>query len=274
MSRRSAKPVKSAHDAVDRLEKLYAGASAALVAALDRYLTTRQPPSPEERAAFRYPLLRVTYRDLRPAAADAPARVRPSCSGPASTRRRSRIRARFRRYLLEQLEPLRRGVRRRDRGGASATRRSPIPMCWSAATSSPARSVTAAELARHFPTPQLSPSATRSPTASGSIAEASRGRWRCSMPRGSIISLRRLVHYTGSDWRHVQPWILLTNYHRYVDQFVALGLEQLRRRYRASSALVLPGNVDHRDEHGRTARPTRDRRRRAPGTATRCRPIT
>ena len=37
-------------------------------------------------------------------------------------------------------------------------------------------------------------------------------------------SLRRLVHYTGTDWRTVQPWILLTNYHRYVDQFVSWGL--------------------------------------------------
>jgi AMP nucleosidase len=37
------------------------------------------------------------------------------------------------------------------------------------------------------------------------------------------FSLRRLVHYTGSDWRHVQPWILLTNYHRYVDQFIAMA---------------------------------------------------
>ena len=42
-------------------------------------------------------------------------------------------------------------------------------------------------------------------------------------------SLRRLVHYTGSDWRTMQPWVLLTNYHRYVDQFVHWGLEQLRR---------------------------------------------
>ena len=41
------------------------------------------------------------------------------------------------------------------------------------------------------------------------------------------FSLRRLVHYTGSDWRHVQPWILLTNYHRYVDQFIRHGLDML-----------------------------------------------
>jgi len=50
------------------------------------------------------------------------------------------------------------------------------------------------------------------------------------------------VHYTGSDWRHVQRWILLTNYHRYVDQFVRWALGTLRTGPRDGS-LVLPGNV-------------------------------
>ena len=48
-------------------------------------------------------------------------------------------------------------------------------------------------------------------------------------------SLRRLVHYTGSDWRAMQPWVLLTNYHRYVDQFIRWGLEQLRAGARRES---------------------------------------
>ena len=56
-------------------------------------------------------------------------------------------------------------------------------------------------------------------------------------------SLRRLVHYTGSDWRAMQPWVLLTNYHRYVDQFVRWGLEQMRAD-EGVARLVLPGNVN------------------------------
>ena len=61
-------------------------------------------------------------------------------------------------------------------------------------------------------------------------------------------SLRRLVHYTGADWRHIQPWILLTNYHRYVDQFVRGGMEQLRDAGEVER-IVLPGDVviDARD---------------------------
>ncbi len=42
-------------------------------------------------------------------------------------------------------------------------------------------------------------------------------------------SLKRIQHYTGTHWRDMQPWILLTNYHRYVDQFIVWGVEQLAR---------------------------------------------
>ena len=57
-----------------------------------------------------------------------------------------------------------------------------------------------------------------------------------------VRELRRLVHYTGSDWRHVQPWILLTNYHRYVDQFIRYGIDLLHEDSRYVR-MVLPGNV-------------------------------
>jgi AMP nucleosidase len=56
------------------------------------------------------------------------------------------------------------------------------------------------------------------------------------------FSLRRLVHYTGTDWRAVQPWILLTNYHRYVDQFIRRGIQTLRTDS-GYEKLVLPGGV-------------------------------
>ncbi len=40
-------------------------------------------------------------------------------------------------------------------------------------------------------------------------------------------SLARLRHYTGTPPEHVQRYVLFTNYHRYVDEFVAWGLSQL-----------------------------------------------
>ena len=98
--------------------------------------------------------------------------------------------------------------------------------------------VTASELARHFPTPLLS--LVGDEVADGQL-EVPEGEPRPLSLFDAVrvdYSLRRLVHYTGSDWRNVQQWILLTNYHRYVDQFVRWGLAQLaeRRALRAHGA--------------------------------------
>ena len=100
-------------------------------------------------------------------------------------------------------------------------------MCWSRATNwCTARSSTA-DLLRHFPTPNLS--AVGDEVADG-LWEFEPGRPRPLALFDAVrvdYSLRRLVHYTGTDWRSVQPWILLTNYQRYVDQFVRWALAEL-----------------------------------------------
>ena len=97
------------------------------------------------------------------------------------------------------------------------------------------------ELARHFPTPLLS-------NVGDEIAD---GLWRFEpgRPRPLALfdavrvdfSLRRLSHYTGTDWRTIQPWILFTNYQRYVDQFVDWSLGELRRPDGPYTELALPG---------------------------------
>ncbi len=73
-------------------------------------------------------------------------------------------------------------------------------------------------------------------------------------------SLHRLVHYTGTHPRFFQRFILLTNYQRYVDQFVALGLEAVREGDEYDR-FVGPGDRIHynprfhdRAEEGRTPR--------------------
>ena len=81
--------------------------------------------------------------------------------------------------------------------------------------------VTAAELALHFPAPQARPCRRRDRRRRcGSTGRASPLPLALFDAVRIDYSLRRLQHYTGTDWRAVQPWILLTNYHRYVDQFV------------------------------------------------------
>lgn len=55
-------------------------------------------------------------------------------------------------------------------------------------------------------------------------------------------SLHRLHHYTGTSPNHFQGFVLLTNYQRYLDEFVAFGIEQLKNSSEYE-ALVIPGNT-------------------------------
>jgi len=57
------------------------------------------------------------------------------------------------------------------------------------------------------------------------------------------FSLARLKHYTGTPAGHVQQYILFTNYHRYVDEFVRWGCQQLRDGGGRFTALSTPGGV-------------------------------
>jgi AMP nucleosidase len=226
--------------AVDRLEELYGRATSALTTSLDRYLETRKLPTASTRAGFRYPLLRVIYRDT---------------AGPRPVNRRAFAKLQragvyettithpgaFRGYLLEQLAPL------YSEYGAEiqvdiSNQEIPYPYVLERTEEVARLGVTASELARHFPTPQLA-------AVGDEIAD---GEWEYKEgePRPLALfdaaridfSLRRLVHYTGSDWRHVQRWIVLTNYHRYIDQFVRWGREQLQSSGRYDR-LILPGGV-------------------------------
>ncbi len=224
--------------AIDELERRHAKAAAALRMALDRFVREGLPPTPAQRAAFRYPELRV---------------VSPSVSSPPATRRawaklqRPGVYATtvtqpgfFRPYLLEQLEPL-----VREYGAAlhvgDSTQELPYPYVLEPGDELVHGEVATADLVRHFPTPNLS--------AVGD--EVADGLWAFEQgqPRPLALfdavrvdySLRRLVHYTGTDWRAVQPWILLTNYQRYVDQFVRWGLAELADPASPYDSLVLPG---------------------------------
>src|SRR5262249_48535836 len=151
---------------------------------------------------------------------------------------------RFRRYLLEQLEPLvaEYGA---EIGVETSSQEIPYPYVLERVEDIGRSGVTASELARHFPTPLLA--LVGDEVADGQL-EVPEGEQRPLALFDAVrvdYSLRRLVHYTGSDWRHVQHWILPTNYHRYVDQFVRWGLAQIEADS-PYEALVLPGGAEVR----------------------------
>jgi AMP nucleosidase len=227
--------------AVDALAALHGAASAALRRARVGFLAGGAPPTPEERAAFRYPELRLTYA---PGSGERPAvrRAWAKFQAPGVYATTITQPGFFRRYLLEQLGPL------MGEFGATAEVGPSMQEIPYAYVLEPGRGVeagdaTGALLARHFPTPSLA-------EVGDEVAD---GLWRFApgAPEPLALfdavrvdySLRRLVHYTGTDWRAIQPWILLTNYHRYVDQFIRWGLSELAREDSPWSGLVLPGGV-------------------------------
>jgi len=56
-------------------------------------------------------------------------------------------------------------------------------------------------------------------------------------------SLRRLLHYTGTDPEYFQNFVIFTNYQFYVDAFVQLCQQRLASGQIGPDAFVAPGNV-------------------------------
>jgi AMP nucleosidase len=226
--------------AVDRLEEMHASACDALRSALARFTASGTPPTAQERVAFRYPELCV---DWQPAGAvpftrrawakfQVPGRYVTTVTQPAF----------FRRYLLEQLRPLVEEYGAQIEVGISS-QEIPYPFVTDAGDEFIHADLSVSELARHFPTPMLA-------NVGDEIAD---GFWRFEegKPRPLALfdavrvdfSLRRLLHYTGTDWRTLQPWILFTNYQRYVDQFVAWAVDEMTRPGGVYTKLALPGGT-------------------------------
>jgi AMP nucleosidase len=236
---RPAKQVFSAEEAVDVLEAYYATAAAALREGVERFLAGGVPPTPQERSLYRYPELTITYAPdgLVPTSPRAYAKF----SMPGGYTTTVTQPEAFRAYLIEQLHPLMAEFDAKVEVGLSA-QEIPYPYVFERGDELGRGGVSAADLALHFPIPLLS-------EVGDEIAD---GLWDYDEQRPRPLalfdavrvdfSLRRLVHYTGTDWRAVQPWILLTNYHRYVDQFIRRGVQALRHD-KTYDRLVLPGGI-------------------------------
>ena len=236
----------SPEQAVDRLEAMHAGAVQAQRDALARFAGGGAPPDAEERRQFRYPELRLIWRPDGPIPRTRRAWAKVLTPGAyATTVTQPGF---FRPYLLEQLRPL-----VTEYGASLRVRASDQEMPWPYVLDrgdelSPG-DVSPALLARHFPTPLLS--------AVGD--EVVDGLWNAEEGQALPLalfdavrvdySLRRLLHYTGTHWRDIQPWILLTNYQRYIDQFVSRGLEELAKPGSPYDRLIAPGGaVAHRGD--------------------------
>jgi AMP nucleosidase len=210
--------------AVDQLITLHTAATAALRKCLDLYFAKRIPPTTDQKKMFCYPELRVTYvaAGLQPSIARAYAKFQ----GPGTYATTITQPAHFRRYLITQLTHLVDDYDATIEVGISM-QQIPYPYVLDKGNDLGAGGVTAAELALHFPIPDLA--LVGDEIADGQWEQKADAPYPLAMFDAVRVdySLKRLQHYTGTHWGDVQPWILLTNYHRYVDQFVGWAIEQL-----------------------------------------------
>jgi AMP nucleosidase len=232
-------PCKTPQEAIDRLDDMHSAAVKSLRDGLARFVKTRVPPTPEERALFRYPEIRLNYEPDGPppvserayAKFNAPGVYVTSVTCPRD----------FSAYFLENLTPLVEEYGATMEVGFSEAE---IPYSYvvEGAGDIGVGDVPPQELARWFPTPQLI-------EVGDEIVD---GEFDAlpGMPRPLALydglrvdySLKRLTHYTGTDWKAFQPWILFTNYARYVDEFVRWAIAQIAEGGRYT-ALVCSGGI-------------------------------
>ncbi len=214
----------SGQKVVAELDRLFKASVARLRAAIETFAANGQPPDPASRSdgSFAYPEIRLHYpgggaksRSFRSfGRLTEPGDYSISIAKPAL----------FADYLIEQIDLL---ISDYGVQVEAAQGRQEIPFAYVLDGRDDLADVGAKELARWFPTTEL---AYIGDEIADGIHLAGEGD---PLPLALFdglrtdFSLARLRHYTGTPPEHVQRFVLFTNYHRYVDEFVRWGIEQL-----------------------------------------------
>ncbi|HRD27329.1 MAG TPA: AMP nucleosidase [Caulobacter sp.] len=232
---------KDAAAIVERLIEEYDRSVSALRGALKTFLTTGERPDPALRAdgAFVYPELQLHWggENGYPRISRAYARIgMPGHYAATVTRPQM-----FREYLVEQL-----ALMIQDFGVTldvgRSTQEIPFPYVLDGGDLALA-DVSASEIARWFPTTELAHIGDEVADGSWDMVDGETRPLALFDGLRTDFSLARLKHYTGAPAEDVQQYILFTNYHRYVDEFVRWGCEQLKTPGTRFTALSAPGNI-------------------------------
>jgi AMP nucleosidase len=227
-----------ARQIVDQLTAIYDESVANLRHALADYVRDRKPPDAKARAAgvFAYPELRVAHAGTLARRQVARAFARLSQPGTYATSvARPEL---FRDYLVEQLEHLAHDYEVAISVGRS---RSEIPYAYVIENSGiEVGDIGTAELSRFFPSNELVHIGDEIADGVWNAGDQPRPLALFDGPR-TDFSLARLKHYTGTPPEHFQHFVLFTNYVRYVDEFVSVAIDTLRRKDSRFTALSVPG---------------------------------
>jgi AMP nucleosidase len=218
--------ISAVDTAIEQLHARYNAAVARLREAVAAYVANGTLPDPLLRAngAFAYPELRILYDGGSHGIDRLLAYGRMDRTGVyASTITRPDL---FQSYLRDMLlliveqYPVRFEVR-------SSTQEIPFPYVLDSSTGDLLGGVSAQELAQHFPATELADIGDE--LADGLFLPPLDGSHPLALFDALRIdfSLARLRHYTGTPSEHFQRYILFTNYHRYVDEFVHWACAQV-----------------------------------------------
>lgn len=236
-----AKPTSA--EIIAQLQTIYDDAVTALSDAMADYAATGSVPGPEFLAErrFCYPKLTIDYHAPvdDPATRRSYARLtRPGRYSTTITRP-----AAFAGYLGGQIDLL-----LNDYGVDVTVGRSdqqiPFPYVLDMLPPGTLGSTPPTELARYFPATELAEIGDE--IADGLFLPGPDGERPLALfdALRTDFSLARLRHYTGTPPEDVQRFILFTNYHRYVDEFVRWGCAELKRPGTRFTRLSGCGGVD------------------------------
>ena len=228
-------PTQQTQDIINQLVTEYEASVKRLQSALAAYLKDRIPPSADQRASndFCYPELVITYagktRDSKSNLAfgklEKIGTFRTTFTKPEL----------FAEYIGEQLDLLIEQYELEISVGRSK-QEIPFPYVLDGSADLELGTISPNELARYFPTTELADIGDE--IADGLLRVKGNGNSPLALFDGlrTDFSLARLRHYTGAPAEHVQHYILFTNYHRYVDEFVSWACKQVGNgRYTALS---------------------------------------
>ena len=231
---------------VEELDRLYTASVSRLKEALTAYLADGTVPSLEDRAhgCFAYPEIRLIFRGEggRP----TPMRSFGRLVSPGDYRISVTKPALFADYLIEQLTLL---IEDYDVTVEAVAGRQeiPFPYVLDPGHALSLDTVSAAELARFFPATELAHIGDEIADGLWMTADGNRPLALFDGLR-TDFSLARLRHYTGTPPEHCQRFVLFTNYHRYVDEFVRWGASQLGEGSRFTALSGAGGIVIERPE--------------------------
>lgn len=211
---------------ITELSRIFDAAVACLRADIAAFATQGTPPPPERRhdGSYCYPELRIHFdgQTLGDHSSRSFGRLIERGTYACTVTRP----ALFEDYLAEQLALIMSDYEVRIEVCASR-QEIPFPYVLDGSDGAQMNGVTPQDLAQHFPTTELARIGDE--IADGLDVPEYEGLLPLSLFDGlrTDFSLARLAHYTGTRPDDFQRYVLFTNYHRYVDEFVDWAAQQV-----------------------------------------------